>query len=176
MHVQIFLSSVLLVCLWQLCHKYTKIGYRADTSVQVNSDIMSGYQMKCSIFDELVKSLRNQFFFSTRAYSWMITLSSCLISQIISFILPRNEYGCVNTWTTLGSGSAIALQKMPILVSTGRRQVPHSQSYLRCFEDRIISRRTDVVWPPQSCDLTALNYYLWGALKDKFYADKPETI
>ena len=44
------------------------------------------------------------------------------------------------------------------------------------FEDRIISRRADVVWPPGSCDLTPLNYYLWGAVKDKCYADKPETI
>ena len=44
------------------------------------------------------------------------------------------------------------------------------------FEDRIISRRTDVVWPPRSCDLTMLDYYLWGAVKDKYYAAKPETI
>ena len=44
------------------------------------------------------------------------------------------------------------------------------------FEDRIIIRRADVVWPPRSCDLTPLDYYLWGAVKDKCYADKPETI
>ena len=44
------------------------------------------------------------------------------------------------------------------------------------FEDRIISRRADVVWPPRSCDLTALDYYLWGAVKEKRYADKPEAI
>ena len=45
------------------------------------------------------------------------------------------------------------------------------------FEDRIISRRDDVVWPPRSLtDLTPLDYYLWGAVKDKCYADKPETI
>ena len=44
------------------------------------------------------------------------------------------------------------------------------------FEDCIISRRADVVWPPRSCDLTLLGYYLWGAVKDKCYADKPETI
>ena len=44
------------------------------------------------------------------------------------------------------------------------------------FEDRIISSRADVVWPPPSCDLTPLDYYLWGAVKDKYYADKPETI
>ena len=37
------------------------------------------------------------------------------------------------------------------------------------FEDCIFSHRADVVWPP-------LYYYLWGAVKDKCYADKPETI
>ena len=44
------------------------------------------------------------------------------------------------------------------------------------FEDRIISRRADVVWPPRCCDLTALDYYLWSAVKDNCYVDKPETI
>ena len=44
------------------------------------------------------------------------------------------------------------------------------------FEDRIISRRVDVVWPTRSCDLTTLDNYFWGAVKDKCYADKPETI
>ena len=33
----------------------------------------------------------------------------------------------------------------------------------------------DVIWPPQSCDLTSLDYYLFGAVKDKCYADNPET-
>ena len=44
------------------------------------------------------------------------------------------------------------------------------------FEDRIISCRGDVFWPPRSCDVTPLNYYLWGAVKDNCYADKPEAI
>ena len=44
------------------------------------------------------------------------------------------------------------------------------------FEDRVISRRADVVWPTQSCDLTPLDYYLWSTVKDMCYADKPETI
>ena len=122
----------------------------------------------------------------------MVTLSWCLIWQIISFILPTNEYGCVYAWTTFGRGPAIDLQKITILVkknsikqnkvnvwcgfwsrgiiglfffendqgeaatlsgdryramlnencrrgywqhlvSTGRRYVPHSRSYTRCF-------------------------------------------
>ena len=44
------------------------------------------------------------------------------------------------------------------------------------FEDRIITRRADVIWPPRSCVFTPLEYYLWGAVKDKCYADKPETF
>ena len=44
------------------------------------------------------------------------------------------------------------------------------------FEDRIISRRADVVWPPRIYDLTLLDYYLWDAVKDKCYADKPDII
>ena len=39
------------------------------------------------------------------------------------------------------------------------------------FEDRIISHKVDVFWPPRSCDMTPLDYYLWGTDKDK-----PETI
>ena len=44
------------------------------------------------------------------------------------------------------------------------------------FKDRIISRRADVVCPPRSCELAPLDYYLCGAVKDKCYAGKPETI
>ena len=40
------------------------------------------------------------------------------------------------------------------------------------FEDRIISRRADVVWAPR----TPLDYYLWVAVKDKCYTDKPEIF
>ncbi|EFN65938.1 hypothetical protein EAG_08130, partial [Camponotus floridanus] len=43
------------------------------------------------------------------------------------------------------------------------------------FENRI-SRNADVNWPPRSCDLTPLDYFLWGTVKDKCYANQPETI
>ena len=44
------------------------------------------------------------------------------------------------------------------------------------FEDRIISRRADIVWSPRSCDLTPLDCYFWGAVIDKCYVDMTETI
>ena len=57
----------------------------------------------------------------------------------------------------------------PYLVSTGRRYVPHSRSYTRCF--------APCFWrSPRSCDLTPLDYYSWGAVKDRCYGDNPETI
>ncbi|GFT04848.1 uncharacterized protein TNCV_2849831 [Trichonephila clavipes] len=42
--------------------------------------------------------------------------------------------------------------------------------------DRIISRFGPVNWPPRSCDLTPLDYFLWGYVKSLVYADKPQTL
>jgi len=44
------------------------------------------------------------------------------------------------------------------------------------FHGRVISRRGDVNWPPRSCDLTPLDFSLWGFLKGKVYANDPQTI
>ncbi|GFX34017.1 uncharacterized protein TNCV_912181 [Trichonephila clavipes] len=44
------------------------------------------------------------------------------------------------------------------------------------FGDRLISRFEPVNWPPRSCDLTPLNYFLWGYVKSLVYADKPQTL
>ncbi|GFU63696.1 RNase H domain-containing protein [Trichonephila clavipes] len=42
--------------------------------------------------------------------------------------------------------------------------------------DRLISRFEPVLWPPRSCDLTPLDYFLWGYVKSLVYADKPQTL
>ncbi|GFV89731.1 putative LOC100569746 [Trichonephila clavipes] len=44
------------------------------------------------------------------------------------------------------------------------------------FGDRLISRFVPVNWPPRSCDLTPLDYFLWGYVKSLVYADKPQTL
>ncbi|GFT00902.1 putative mariner transposase [Trichonephila clavipes] len=44
------------------------------------------------------------------------------------------------------------------------------------FGDRLISRFGSVNWPPRSCDLTPLDYFLWGYVKSLVYADKPQTL
>ncbi|GFX50979.1 uncharacterized protein TNCV_2733301 [Trichonephila clavipes] len=40
------------------------------------------------------------------------------------------------------------------------------------FGDHLISRFGPVNWPPRSCDLTPLDYFLWGYVKSLVYADK----
>ncbi|GFU30338.1 putative LOC100569746 [Trichonephila clavipes] len=44
------------------------------------------------------------------------------------------------------------------------------------FGDRLISRFGPVNWPPRSCGLTPLDYFLWGYVKALVYADKPQTL
>ncbi|GFW26482.1 DUF4817 domain-containing protein [Trichonephila clavipes] len=44
------------------------------------------------------------------------------------------------------------------------------------FGDRLISRFGPVNWPPRFCDLTPLDYFLWGYVKSLVYADKPQTL
>ncbi|GFV06249.1 uncharacterized protein TNCV_4589081 [Trichonephila clavipes] len=44
------------------------------------------------------------------------------------------------------------------------------------FGDRLISRFGPVNWPPRSCDVTPLDYFLWGYVKSLVYADKPQTL
>ncbi|GFX03957.1 uncharacterized protein TNCV_4678622 [Trichonephila clavipes] len=43
-------------------------------------------------------------------------------------------------------------------------------------DDRLISRFGPVNWPPRSCDLTPLDYFLWGYVKSLVCADKPQTL
>jgi len=44
------------------------------------------------------------------------------------------------------------------------------------FEDRVISLKTQYAWPPHSPDLSPLDFYLWGFLKDRVYKPSPTTL
>lgn len=44
------------------------------------------------------------------------------------------------------------------------------------FPERVISIKGDTDWPPRSCDLTPLDFFLWGYVKGKVYANNPTTI
>ena len=48
---------------------------------------------------------------------------------------------------------------------------------LRClFPQWVISRFSDVPWPPRLLDLTAQNFFLWVYLKSKVYSNRPTDL
>ena len=44
------------------------------------------------------------------------------------------------------------------------------------FPGKVISRRCDPEWAPHSPDLNPPDFYLWGFLKDRVFANNPQTI
>ena len=44
------------------------------------------------------------------------------------------------------------------------------------FPGRVISRRGDIQWPPRSPDLSQLDFFFWGYLKERVYSDNPNTL
>ncbi|GFX18774.1 uncharacterized protein TNCV_3019311 [Trichonephila clavipes] len=63
------------------------------------------------------------------------------------------------------------------MVATRRRNMSSCHNrFIEQFGDRLISRFGPVNWPPRSCDLTPLDYFLWGYVKLLVYADKPQTL
>ena len=43
------------------------------------------------------------------------------------------------------------------------------------FPGRVISLKEEVQWAPRSPDLSPIDFFLWGYLKDQVYKDKPRT-
>ena len=66
------------------------------------------------------------------------------------------------------------------LVSTERRYVPHSRSctqwFVTCFRKSHYQPQSWCRLFTSELQLAPLDYYLWAAVKDKCYADNPETI
>ena len=44
------------------------------------------------------------------------------------------------------------------------------------FNGRLMNQNGDINCPPISYDLSLFDYFLWGIVKEKCYADKPKTI
>lgn len=44
------------------------------------------------------------------------------------------------------------------------------------FPGRLLSKGGDQNWPPRSCDLTPLDFFLFGYLKSRVYANNPQTL
>ena len=83
--------------------------------------------------------------------------------MITSFFLPRiEEMNVEGMW----------FQQDGATCHTARETI---QLLHQSFPGRVISRFGDQNWPRRSCDLTPLDFFLWGFLKSMVYANKPTT-
>lgn len=79
-----------------------------------------------------------------------------------------------------------ALENLPVLEYTKAvyqqdGAPPHSALVVsefleREFDGNWIANNAPINWPPRSPDLTPMDYYLWGAVKDKVYSTTPTTL
>ena len=44
------------------------------------------------------------------------------------------------------------------------------------FTGQWLGRGGPIEWSPRSCDLTPLDYFLWGYIKSKVYINRPKTL
>ncbi|GFX47985.1 putative transposable element [Trichonephila clavipes] len=83
--------------------------------------------------------------------------------MITNFFIPElNNHGVQELW----------FQQDGVTCHTARATIDLLKD---TFGDRLISRFGPVNWPPRYCDLTPLDYFLWGCVKSLVYADKPQT-
>ncbi|GFT35970.1 transposable element Tc3 transposase [Trichonephila clavipes] len=84
-------------------------------------------------------------------------------AMIINFFIPElNNHDVQELW----------FQQDGAICHTARATIDLLKD---TFGDRLISRFGPVNWPPRSCDLTPLDYFLWGYVKSLVYAVKPQT-
>ncbi|EFN83658.1 hypothetical protein EAI_02637, partial [Harpegnathos saltator] len=50
------------------------------------------------------------------------------------------------------------------------------QFLIDTFLNRWIGRREEIEWPSKSLDLSSLDYFLWGYVKNNVYATKPANL
>ncbi|XP_011882183.1 PREDICTED: uncharacterized protein LOC105569928 [Vollenhovia emeryi] len=80
------------------------------------------------------------------------------------FLLPElDEQGLEDIWFQQDGATAhTARATMDILKET--------------FPGRLISHFGDMHWPARSPDLTVPDFFLWGFLKSRVYANKPQAL
>ncbi|GFV68458.1 DUF4817 domain-containing protein [Trichonephila clavipes] len=91
------------------------------------------------------------------------------------------NFGAVDSWLVCHKFEPSTTEDSPCrgaVVPTRRRNTALATIDLLkdTFGDRLISRFGPVNWPPRSCDLTPLDYFLWGYVKSLVYADKSQTL
>ena len=141
--------------------KLSHLGHRKPARIHWKADAPKRVTVWCGIWS---RGIILSFFFENEQGKTVTVNGDCYRAMLNEFLFTKTEEEDIgNIWFQQdGTTCQTAETTLDVLNIV--------------FEDRISSRWADVVWPPSSCDLTPLNYYLWGTIKDKCYADKPDIL
>ncbi|GFU87766.1 putative transposase [Trichonephila clavipes] len=145
----------------RLAHGTANCNGRAVRRVDEAHFWLNGYVNKqnCRIWSEA----NPQVYVETSLHPEKLTVWCALWAGGIIGLLFKNDEGHNELW----------LQQDGATCHTARATIDLLKD---TFGDRLISRFGPVNWPPRSCDLTPLDYFLWGYVKSLVYADKPQTL
>ncbi|GFV15410.1 DUF4817 domain-containing protein [Trichonephila clavipes] len=112
-------------------------------------------------------------FGSYRSIEWTKTDWNCTRYSIITCFAQTSDSLARLTQTLARMPDELWFQQDGATCHTARATIDLLKN---TFGDRLISRFGPVNWPPRSCDLTPLDYFLRGYVKSLVYADKPQTL
>ncbi|GFT19793.1 putative LOC100569746 [Trichonephila clavipes] len=124
----------------------------------------------------VVPDFHKRILFSDEAHFWLngyVNKQNCRIwseanSQV--YVETPLHPEKLTVWCTLRAGAVVPTRRGTC--HTARATIDLLKD---TFGDRLISRFGLGNWPPRSCDLTPLDYFLWGYVKSLVYAYKPQT-
>lgn len=126
------------------------------------------YPQKINVWAGIVRNkILGPYFFdgNVNGQKYLQCLQEFLIPNLVNLFPSRNEPGvhCENLWYQQDGAS------------------PHYAVQVRAYLDQVfpnkwIGRRGTIEWPPRSPDLTPMDYFLWGHLKNVVYKSRPASI
>ncbi|GFV37083.1 uncharacterized protein TNCV_791701 [Trichonephila clavipes] len=129
----------------------------------------------------VVPDFHKRILFSDEAHFWLngyVNKQNCRIWSEANpqvYVETPLHPETLNVWSLYGLVESLELwfQQDGATCHTARATIDLLKD---TFGDRLFSRFGPVNWPSRSCDLTPLDYFLWGYVKSLVYADKPQTL
>ncbi|KAK9886045.1 hypothetical protein WA026_014830 [Henosepilachna vigintioctopunctata] len=108
--------------------------------------------------------IMDPYFFKTEAGRNITVNGDRYRAMITDYLIPEIEArGLDEIWFQQDGATCHTLRETVALL-------------LEPFGEHLISRFGTVNWQAGSCDITPLDFFLWGYVKSKVYIDKPATI
>ncbi|GFU42378.1 putative LOC100569746 [Trichonephila clavipes] len=150
-------------CVFLLVPYVARVPYVANLCSKLSSEKPGSFEHSANSPQCGVRKLVESFFKNDEGHNVTVN-GDRYRAMITNFFIPElNNHNVQELWFQQdGATCHTARATVDLLKDT--------------FGDHLISRFGPVNWPPRSCDLTPLDYFLWDYVKSLVYADKPQML